>query len=525
MKKTGFWLGVIVATMLTALTLTGCEDTNRGSVKEMTFKRMDINGAKAIALVSDASTQHAPARAMRNEDEPQFNVSNPVYSVSDDGKLVEVHYTIEVIGDGEVVDMVKANMRLVMQYIYPIGDEWLWLVNCEYNYPNLDEVKEPLHGQIQELINNGNSRALNFLVRKSDGALFQWKREEGCPGAGMGYKQPSDIYGVVEAMGKDLYSCAWYDEGGSTAFYGQVFKLEDHGNELHVITMLNSTQTSMGLLPDNRGFFGSYILYNNPTGSEYEASPALILPDKPGQVQNLYSQPTHEQVPYANLKPISINGTVYALGFYYENEDGNGWPTSGGLLELEHFTTPMEAWVATNTLMTFDADFAGHLNNMSLTRPYKSTTVWWLSSGWNQEQGDYVYMYAIDPVAGTSTKRLLPTHYPGEEDLYYDGIAYVVGNDNNSIFICDLSKDAAEEVPVDWSGASEYLMQVVPSTMTPFSAYDPNTQSFSAGASLTDGTTVYFLMDAQGPNRGKVRAIHEGESDAGQVISVMVRLN
>ena len=116
--------------------LTSCEENRGGSASSMTFKRMDIAGAKAIALASDGSSRNnGPKRMPAEGDAPDYNVSNPVWTVSEDGTLVEVHYTIEVVGNGEIVDLVKANMRLVMQYIYPIGDEWLWLVNCEYDYP------------------------------------------------------------------------------------------------------------------------------------------------------------------------------------------------------------------------------------------------------------------------------------------------------------------------------------------------------------------------------------------------------
>ena len=222
MKTKFFIFGLLIAAVGM---LSSCEANRGGSASSMTFKRMDIAGAKAIALANDGSQKNAPQRILaRDGGDPEYNVSNPVWTVSEDGTLVEVHYTIEVVGNGEIVDLVKANMRLVMQYIYPINDDWLWLVNCEYDYPGLDDIPEPLHGKIRELINNAGID-LNFLVRKSDGALFQWTQEQGCPKQGRGYRRPSDIYGQVESVGKDVFSCP--SMGGLDDYYGRIYKLQD----------------------------------------------------------------------------------------------------------------------------------------------------------------------------------------------------------------------------------------------------------------------------------------------------------
>ncbi len=121
--------------MIALLFLISCESSVNGKVSSMQFRRMDIAGAKALALASDAGNhQKMPARlpaALMDEGDPEYNISNPIFTVSEDGTLVEVHYTIEVVGNGEIVDMIKANMRLKAQYIYAIGNEWLWLVSTK----------------------------------------------------------------------------------------------------------------------------------------------------------------------------------------------------------------------------------------------------------------------------------------------------------------------------------------------------------------------------------------------------------
>ena len=483
-------LGIIVCAMLF---LVSCE-SGGGKVSSMQFKRMNIAGAKALALASDGSNQqNAPARmpaALMDEGDPEYNISNPIFTVSEDGTLVEVHYTIEVVGNG---------------------------VNCEYDYPGIDEVKEPLRGQIRNLMHAGFES--NFLVRRSDGALFAWSREEGRPGRGRGYWRPSDVYGEVETMGKDIFSCP--SMGGLDDYYGRIYKLEDKGDYLNVVNMLNSTQHAQCLLPDKRGVFGSIVSYNG-TGEVA----ALLFPDKPGETQLVYEKTEEGQEPFANLHLVSIDGTLYAIGFKYTDE----WSTDvsgAALLAVEHITEPQDMWFASEVLVNLDKTAAESLQTIlwnpnaqyPFKRPYKTSVMtWW--------QGNAIY--SVDPIAKTVAKRVLPAHYPGDENSYYDGIAYSVDDPQNplpsSFYICDLSKDAAEEVTIDYSALAEYLMKIVPGKSGSIS-YDPNTQSFRSSLMLTDGTMLNIYIYVSGEYKGKALVFREGENTAGQVISVMVRLN
>ena len=100
-----------------------------------------------------------------------------------------------------------------------------------------------------------------------------------------------------------------------------------------------------------------------------------------------------------------------------------------------------------------------------------------------------------------------------------------MGDNQDFFYVCDLAKDAAEQVDINYDGLAPYMDQIVTASYMPFGPYDPNTQSFTASIQLLDGTYLTLILYTQGENRGKVTVLHEGESDAGQVISVMVRLN
>ena len=134
------------------------------------------------------------------------------------------------------------------------------------------------------------------------------------------------------------------------------------------------------------------------------------------------------------------------------------------------------------------------------------------------------YVYTFDPREPSVTKKELPANYPVDESKYYDGVAYVMGEGQSFFYVCDLAKNEAEQVTIEFDQSiAEYINQIA--FMGGFGEYDPNTQCFTGSAQLLDGTYLYFILYAQGENRGKVTVLHEGESDAGQVISVMVRLN
>ena len=495
--------------MIAMLFLVSCENNAGGKATSMKFKRMDIAGAKALALASEStSQQNAPARIKADGEDPTYNVSHPIYTVSEDGKLVEVHYTIEVVGNGEIVDLVKANMRLKARYIYAIGDKWLWLMNCEYDYPGIEDMQEPLRGKIRELMHSQFES--NYLVRRSDGALFEWSREQGRPERGMGYWRPSDVYGEVEAVGNDIFTSP--SMGGLDDYYGRIYKLQDQGDELNVVQVLSSTQNGACLLPDNRGFIATYLLIGGELVG-FESTIPVTLNPQTLQLSNISTGDIdidQKETKVYGRYFVCIGGTTYLL---VENANEYGTVTKCGLYTLEEKNGMWSA--QTPALIEWNPDEYGY-SSPSGKRPYKSDVASWMANG---------YTFTLDPINKTYTRKALPAHYPSEENSYYDGIAYVMAEDQKGFYVCDLSKDAAEFVEIVWDDASliPYVSQIA--MVSPFGTYDPNTQCFTGGAQLLDGTFLVFILDTQGENRGKVRVLKEGESDAGKVISVMVRLN
>lgn len=495
-------LAVIVA----AIGMTSCEGGGSGKVHNIEFKRMHLDGVKALALASDGSDeQEAPRRVHTAEGDGEitYETHQPVYSVSEDGTLVEITYTIEARGNGEVVDMVKAKMRLVMENIFTIGDEWLWLYNCYYDFPDLEDLKEPYYSMIKEIVDNFYG---NFLVRKRDGALFYWDGRDGRPlytNQGVPFYQQSDLNSVVECIKGEIYSNCW--QQSHLAAPG-LYRLKDQGDQLAVTRMHNETLFSTSITPDDRGIIGLDIFYEGTNGS----SPGILFVNNLSitSIEVRENNPVLPSGQNLNWAFISVNNTLYAVTDFDSEE---GWFTYFYTVDIDEAQSRV---------------FAGELVAKSQAKPDLSTfgvcrvshkeTFSWLNNG---------YKHTFDPQAKKVTSTALPEHYPSDYTEYYNDVAYVMGSGERAFYICDMAKDRAEEVTIDWSEFDAFKSKLAQSTIKAFDAYNPRTQSFVKTALTLDGQKVTIMVDVAGDNKGKARVYKAGDTTAGQVISVMVRLN
>ncbi|MBQ4394708.1 MAG: hypothetical protein II825_05355 [Paludibacteraceae bacterium] len=495
-------LAVIVA----AIGMTSCEGGGgSGKLKELEFKRMHLDGVNALALASISSdAQNAPRRAPTAEGDTVYDMRDPIYSVSEDGTLVEVSYTINCRGNGEIIDMVQAHMRLAMEYIYPIGDDWLWLYNCRYDYPELDQVEEPYRSMLAEKCNPLMSK--HFLVRLKDGALFEWDYRampylaEDRQGHSLtGRRQPSDIYGVVETVGGDLYS----NEISTSVM---LYQLKDQGDYLDVRTMHESGQTMWfnEILPDKRGYVGGSLGF---AGGDYgyQFIPGVLFPNSTDlDIARLVGD---ESLENAEWELISVDDILYAVAIV------RNYGTIFYSVELKD--SPIASAKAGEKI----AEVLGV--EMSVSHMYDQTKLVSKSGTYSWMQDDMKYTF--DPQAKKVNSMNLPEHYPNTINDYFDDVAYVMNSDEKSFYICDLAKSAAELVAIDLSEYNEYKPQIA--TEKPFEEYDPSIRAFKKTATTMNGKQLTIIVDVAGESKGKARVIKPGDSTAGTVISVMVRLN
>ncbi|MBQ9602968.1 MAG: hypothetical protein IJR42_04070 [Paludibacteraceae bacterium] len=488
-----------LAAIVVAIGMASCEGGGgKSGIKNIQFKRMHLDGVNTLALATVGSSN--AARMPQAKLDTTYNVQKPVYSVSEDGTLVEITYTIDARGnDGELVDMVKAHMRLAVKNIFAIGDEWLWLYDCHYDYPDLDKLQEPYHSMIKEIV---EKNYCNFLVRRSDGALFYWDGRDGRPwynSRGVTFERQSDIYGVVECLKGEIYSNCWLTDAK------MLYRLKDQGDELAVTTMLASTMYTTDIMPDTRGALGLHIWYHD----RGNMTPGVLFPDGPKDnnivaLNNTAIDARLQNNENVTVNIISVDNTIYAV---YGRDDIGSYFYSIELSESPSPTAKAKELIAHTT---------DHLY-IKVGDPVvsKQKTMSFM---------EYGYKYTFDPQAKKITRATLPNHYPSNINAYYDDIAYVMRDDEKAFFICDLAKNVAEEVMIDFS-ALDNDGTINRSSMRKFGDYNPATQSFTTTAYTMTGKAVTVIVDVAGNNKGKARVIKSGDTTAGTVISVMLRLN
>ena len=500
-------------TALAALVLASCNNDDEGSsVSGVTFRKADISGATALGLGYGSSSTKADAGV---------TVEGVLYKVTADGSMVEVEYTLDVAGDDdEVSQKLKANMRLTAKSIIPIGKTWIMLTSCNYDYPGWQDLAytNPIRKAVSYILNN-TPRDKFFLIRRSDGALFEWTQE-----AGRHWSQMSlnDAKGRIDAVGKDIVALAGIGDGEP------VLLLKDRGNTLDVITLTsNGISASMVAGLNNGKVFA--VIDNNPVvidpelkvtsisavaspeGTELQLSPAFILNGE--YYVKSYDGPSDDQ--YDDYGGGKKDG---------QGKDGQDtqeyhtalWTVS--VLEymgrLIPYADRKVAEVSGNAsyIPTFQfGDFQ--------LRMFTGTTASWINQG---------YRCFFDPENGILTSESLPAGYPGYDSYYYDGVAYEIVS-NGSLFPdklrrFDLSKTQPDEVNITWNDdVTIYVLDIIPSSVSDDGwMFDASAMAFKQFAKTNDGRALTWYIDAID---GSTRVSLEGESTAGSIIGTLVRLN
>ena len=505
-------LTVVLA--VSAAILPACDkDGGSGSNAKVTFRRANIGSASMLALAS------ASATATKAEGDVTIG-PKALYTVSEDGTMVQVSYTADVEGvDGEVAETIEANLIISPGFVFPVGEGWLWLANSYYNVPggweNHDQLSlsRSASNALSKIINDFNDKyhdrhGAQYLIRKSDGALFEWTLEAGAPnGMDDGFKQPTFLNGWFHQLGKDLFvrTLGWYDNNGGPT---SLIRLQDKGNTLDAVNVLGDNITCGRILPAG-DFLGGSFYY----------------PGMMGYAQGILASPSYEPVLLQDNAQdkssflMSIGGKLYLVQDYSEEVQKGEWGKD------------YEAWREWHT----------EIYNLSVSSAsvQKGSLIWskverdanggiipegtYISAGetlswWNDNK-----IYTFDPKAGTVTSRSLPQHYPSNEDNYVDGVAYVADG-TNGFWECDLSKDAAVYVQLDWSSAAEYQSKIVPGTLN-LVRFEAASLTLQFVAYMANGTELSFYTSVSGADKGVVKTSVVSENNAGMVVTTMVRLN
>lgn len=497
---------LFAALALSLAVLSSCNKDGEFGNTKVTFRKANIAGAQMLAIAQGGAETKA---------EGDVTVGpKALYTVSEDGTMVQVTYNVEVEGvDGEVAETIQANLIISPNFIFPVGEGWLWLANCHLDvkdgWSNNTIPQGPARSAISKLINgfseNYHERhGAHYLIRKSDGAMFEWTNEAGAPwGMDDGFKQPNFLNGWFHQLDKDLFVKVdgW---GGCGENAGKLFRLQDKGNTLDAVNVLGDNIGCGGMWPAD-GYLGMRFNYDG-------ASALGILPP-PSFEPVLLSMGEKE----ATL--MSINKKLYVavnevVERYYNDGKEQYFDGYDYKSQFYNLTVSGASISLGNLICTFDGWLSGESSFISSGE----TLSWWGGDGYGSAQ-----INTFDPKAGKITSRALPEHYPSNETEYVDGVGYTVDG-TVGYWECDLSKDAAEYVALDWSSAAEYQNKIVPGTLR-LERFEAASLTLQFKASLTNGTQLNFYTPVTGADRGKIKTTVGGENNAGMVVTTMVRLN
>ena len=497
-----------IATLLMAFTLLSSCGKDGDNAK-VTFRKANIANANMLALASGQT-------ATRAEGDIKIG-PKALYTVSADGTMVEVTYQVDVEGvDGEVAETIQANLIISPGFVFPVGEGWLWLANCHYdvkggwaNYPQDGDARHALSAIINDFSDKYHEgHGAHYMIRKSDGALFEWTLEAGAPfGMDDGFKQPTFLNGWFHQFGKDLFVRVdgW---GGYGENAGKLFCLKDNGNTLDAVNLLGNNIHCWNLYPA-ANCLGAALSYSSGAGALGILVPPTFMP--PVLMQEGGDK---------DMFLMSIGGTLY-LGVNTNitvtvNDGKDSYEQTRDVTEVYNLDITANSIARGSKICTAEPQiFSGDGRAIISTG---ETLTWWSGN-----DNDGAKVNTLNPTTGVVTSRSLPAHYPSREDEYVNGVAYVA-NGTASYYECDLSKDAAEEVQLDWSEVTEYQGRMVPNSLR-FVRFEAASMMFQFIASLSDGTELSLCASVTGADRGKVKATVGSANNAGLVVTTMVRLN
>ncbi len=471
------------------LFLVSCKDEPSSSSK-LTFKGVNLNNAKALALVQEGNSAKALGRSKTAyaEEKPQTKF---LYTVDEEGNMnAAIFYFNEV----DSTTNTKA-LRLSIENIFAVGDDYLWLYGCQYDCDDLDLLPEKARGYVQHEIEASRTRPghYNYLIRKTDGALFDLTNLPLLPIDWDGslkndVKTSNDLkqYGMVAQVGKELY----WAEGN---YQGVLRKLVDQGSTMDQVN-LDFHANIAYVIGDGNGHLGTVLSYS----SNVPTNPAFINGNLANLVQGL---PNDMGFP-----------RMHFIGGKYFVSHGYNWDSS---MEPAIYTISFEGNTAQATLAV-----AGHsLPEYGYGYPCRieGSTYSYLT-----DKGNGAVIESFDANALTFTQEQLPEGFPSWANAYdEEGNAYSFETEKQTdmsyVIVYNLPTRTATRHDIDRSDVPQYnVIQVI--------GFDRSMKAMIEEAILPDGSTVSLITYMTGENAFKT-VVMGTEASGTAVVATIVQLN
>lgn len=475
--------------MIAMLFLVSCEDEPSSSSK-LTFKGVNLNNAKALALVQEGNGGSKAPRKMP-ADEGEKPQTKFLYTVDEEGNMnAAIFYFNEV----DSTTNTKA-LRLSIENIFAVGDDYLWLYGCQYDCDDLDLLPEKARKYVQEQIDASRKRPghYNYLIRKTDGALFDLTNLTVLPIDWDGsiknsVKTSNDLkqYGMVAQVGKELY----WAEGN---YQGGLRKLVDQGSTMDQVN-LDFHANIAYVLGDGQGHLGTVLSYS----SNMPTNPAFINGNLANLVQGL---PNDMGFP-----------RMHFIGGKYFVSHGYNWDSS---LEPAIYTISFEGNTAQATLAV-----AGHsLPEYGYGYPCRveGSTYSYLT-----DEGEGAIIRTFDANTLSFSVEKLPEGFPSWNEAYdEEGNAYSMETEKQTdmtyVIVYNLPTRTATRHEIDRSDVPQYnVIKVI--------GFDRSMKAMIEEAILPDGSTVSLITYMTGENAFKT-VVMGTEASGTAVVATIVQLN
>ena len=478
--------------MIAMLFLVSCQDEPSSSSK-LTFKGVNLNNAKALALVQEGNGGSKAPRKMP-ADEGEKPQTKFLYTVDEEGNMnAAIFYFNEV----DSTTNTKA-LRLSIENIFAVGDDYLWLYGCQYDCDDLDLLPEKARKYVQEQIDASRNRPghFNYLIRKTDGALFNltdltvlplnWEGKIEMGGMKLTTSNDLKQYGMVAQVGKELY----WAEGN---YQGGLRKLVDQGSTMDQVN-LDFHANIAYVLGDGQGHLGTVLSYS----SNMPTNPAFINGNLANLVQGL---PNDMGFP-----------RMHFIGGKYFVSHGYNWDSS---LEPAIYTISFEGNTAQATLAV-----AGHsLPEYGYGYPCRveGSTYSYLT-----DEGEGAIIRTFDANTLSFSVEKLPEGFPSWNEAYdEEGNAYSMETEKQTdmsyVIVYNLPTRTATRHEIDRSDVPQYnVIKVI--------GFDRSMKAMIEEAILPDGSTVSLITYMTGENAFKT-VVMGTEASGTAVVATIVQLN
>lgn len=486
-------LGIIVCAMLFFVS---CQDEPSSSSK-LTFKGVNLNNAKALALVQEGNgSANAPRRMCADEGEQDEPTTKFLYTVDADGNM---HVAFFYFNEVDSTTDTQA-LRLSIENIFSVGDDYLWLYGCQYYCDNLDALPLDKWGRefIQGEINASRNRPghFNFLLRKTDGALFNlsninvvpldWEGKIKIEGFELTTSNELKQYGLVSQVGKELYWAIGNYQGG-------LCKLVDNGRTMDLVGLDYHANIAY-VIGDGQGHLGTVLSYS----SNVPTNPAFINGNYANLVQGLPNEMGYPRMHY--------------IGGKYLISQGYNW---NGSEEPAIYSVSFDGGTANATkCVAGDA-----LPEYGYGHPVvvEGSTYSWLTN-----DGYSTFIKTFDSNTLSFSTEKLPEGFPSwERDYDEEGNAYSVDFEKQT----DMSYIDVYNLPTRTKTRHDIDRSAVPQ----FNAwedlrYDKGSKAVIEVVILADGSTVSLITPVNGEGAFKT-VVMGSEASGTAVVATIVQLN